>query len=64
MKIIFIAAGSSTRLGKYTESIPKGLLKIHDKSIIQTQLDLFKHRTVRNEKGNKMVIYQKAYLIR
>ena len=42
MKIIIIAAGSSTRLGKETLDIPKGLLKINDKSIIETQLDLFK----------------------
>tara|TARA_Y100000996_G_scaffold9262_1_gene7656 strand:+ start:1115 stop:1867 length:753 start_codon:yes stop_codon:yes gene_type:complete len=48
MKIIFIAAGSSTRLGKYTESIPKGLLKIHDKSIIQTQLDLFNENKIKD----------------
>jgi choline kinase len=42
MKIIIIAAGSSTRLGKEILDIPKGLLKINDKSIIETQLDLFK----------------------
>ena len=32
MKIIFIAAGSSTRLGENTYNIPKGLLKINDVS--------------------------------
>ena len=42
MKIIIIAAGSSTRLEKETTDIPKGLLKINDKSIIEIQLDLFK----------------------
>ena len=42
MRVIIIAAGSSTRLGKETLDIPKGLLKINDKSIIETQLDLFK----------------------
>ena len=41
MKIIIIAAGSSVRLGKETLDIPKGLLKITDKSIIEMQLDLF-----------------------
>ena len=41
MKIIIIAAGSSTRLGKETSDIPKGLLKINDKSIIEIQLELF-----------------------
>ena len=42
MKIIIIAAGSSTRLSKETLDVPKGLLKINDKSIIEMQLDLFK----------------------
>ena len=42
MKIIIIAAGSSTRLGKEIKDVPKGLLKINDKSIIEIQLDLFK----------------------
>jgi len=42
MKIIIIAAGLSTRLGKETLDVPKGLLKINDKSIIEIQLDLFK----------------------
>jgi len=42
MRIIIIAAGSSTRLSKETANTPKGLLKINDKSIIDFQLDLFK----------------------
>ncbi len=42
MKIIIIAAGSSTRLSKEILDIPKGLSKINGKSIIETQLDLFK----------------------
>ena len=42
MRIIIIAAGSSTRLAKETANTPKGLLKINDKSIIDFQLDLFK----------------------
>ena len=42
MKIIIIAAGSSTRLSKEILDIPKGLSKINDKSIIEIQLDLFK----------------------
>ena len=41
MKVIIIAAGSSTRLAKETSDIPKGLLKINDKSIIEIQLELF-----------------------
>ena len=41
MKVIIIAAGSSTRLAKETSGVPKGLLKISGKSIIEIQLDLF-----------------------
>ena len=41
MKIIILAAGSSTRLCKETPDIPKGLLKINDRSIIEIQLELF-----------------------
>ena len=41
MKIIIIAAGWATRLGKETIDITKGLLKITKKSIIEMQLDLF-----------------------
>ena len=42
MKVIIIAAGSATRLGKLTEGKPKGLLEINGKSIIQRQIELFK----------------------
>ena len=42
MKVIIIAAGSSTRLGKLTEKKPKGLLEINGKSILQRQIELFK----------------------
>ena len=41
MKVIIIAAGSSTRLAKETSGVPKGLLKINGKSIIEIQLELF-----------------------
>lgn len=42
MKAIIIAAGSAIRLGKKTEKLPKGLLKINGTSIIERQLSLFK----------------------
>ena len=41
MKVIIIAAGSSARLANETHDVPKGLLKINDKSIIEIQLELF-----------------------
>ena len=44
MKIIIISAGSATRLGEYTEDLPKGLLKVNNKSIIDIQIDLFKKK--------------------
>jgi len=42
MKIIILAAGSSTRLGNLTTDLPKGLLEINSKSIIGHQIELFK----------------------
>ena len=42
MKVIIIAAGSSTRLGNLTEEIPKRLLKINNKSILEIQIQQFK----------------------
>ena len=48
MRVIIIAAGSSTRLAKETLGISKGLLKINDKPIIQIQLDLFKKNQLSN----------------
>lgn len=46
MKVIFIAAGSSTRLGKKTLNFPKGLLKINNNSIIGIQLNLFRKKNL------------------
>jgi len=48
MKIIFIAAGSSTRLGTKILNFPKGLIKINNISIIGIQLDLFKNKKIDN----------------
>ena len=42
MRIIIIAAGSGTRLGKLTEKKPKGLLEINGKSIIERQIEIFR----------------------
>tara|TARA_Y100000590_G_C15741321_1_gene1020357 strand:+ start:863 stop:1618 length:756 start_codon:yes stop_codon:yes gene_type:complete len=44
MKIIFIAAGSSTRLRGHTLDLPKGMLMINDNSIIGIQIDLFRSK--------------------
>ena len=46
MKAIIIAAGAATRLGKITQELPKGLLEINGKTIIQRQIELFKKNNV------------------
>jgi len=42
MKAIILAAGMGTRLGKYTENLPKGMLKFAGKSLIERQLGVLK----------------------
>jgi len=42
MKLIIIAAGSSNRLRNHTKELPKGLLEINGKSILERQILLFK----------------------
>lgn len=46
MKVIIIAAGSATRLGKLTENKPKGLLEINGKSILTRQIELFEKNDI------------------
>ena len=46
MKVIIISAGSATRLGNLTEEIPKGLLKINNKSILEIQIQQFKKNNI------------------
>lgn len=46
MKVIILAAGSGTRLGKYTKDCPKGMLFIDGKTLIQRQLDLFRSKGI------------------
>lgn len=41
MKAIIIAAGSSTRLSNLTKNLPKGLLDINSKTILERQLSIF-----------------------
>lgn len=42
MKAIIIAAGLGSRLNPYTDEIPKPLVKIGDKTILSSQLEVFK----------------------
>lgn len=46
MKAIIIGAGSGTRLREHTKNIPKPLLKINGKPLIQHQIDLFKKNNI------------------
>ena len=46
MRVIIIAAGSSTRLGEITKEIPKGLLDINGKTILDRQISLFKKNKI------------------
>ncbi len=48
MKALIISAGSATRLGNLTQEIPKGLLKIHNKSILEIQIEQFKKKNISN----------------
>ena len=41
MKAIILAAGSGTRLKKYTENLPKGMLSFMGKTIIERQLEIY-----------------------
>ena len=42
MKAIILAAGQGTRLKKYTENIPKGMLKFKGKTIIERQIETYR----------------------
>lgn len=41
MKAIILAAGQGTRLKKYTENLPKGMLVFEGKTIIERQIELY-----------------------
>ena len=67
MKAIILAAGEGSRMGKLTQNIPKPLVKVNGKSIIERQLSILKQNKILdviiitgsyNEKFNfKNVVY-------
>ncbi len=46
MKVIIIAAGSAKRFGSQTKEIPKGLLDINGKSILERQIDILNNNNI------------------
>lgn len=42
MKAIILAAGQGTRLKKYTEDLPKGMLEFMGKTIIERQIEMYR----------------------
>ena len=46
MKAIFIAAGRGSRLGSLTEDLPKPLVDINGKSIIERQIELLRKKNI------------------
>lgn len=41
MKAVILAAGQGTRLKKYTENLPKGMLEFAGKTIIERQIETY-----------------------
>lgn len=48
MKAIIIAAGSAKRLGSQTKELPKGLLDINGKSILERQIQIMKKNGIQD----------------
>ena len=46
MKAIIIAAGEGSRMGKLTQNIPKPLVTVNGKSIIERQLSILKQNSI------------------
>lgn len=48
MKALILAAGQGTRLKKYTENLPKGMLSFMGKTIIERQIELYRKCGIEN----------------
>ncbi|MCR5260458.1 MAG: phosphocholine cytidylyltransferase family protein [Candidatus Gastranaerophilales bacterium] len=46
MKAIILAAGRGTRMGKYTENLPKGMLVFENKTLIERQIETLRQAGV------------------
>ena len=47
MKAVILAAGMGTRLRPVTEKIPKGLIKINEKTLLEYSLDILNEYKIR-----------------
>lgn len=47
MKAIILAAGQGTRLKKYTRDLPKGMLMFMGKTIIERQIEMYRHAGIK-----------------
>ena len=48
MKAIILAAGQGTRLKKYTQNLPKGMLEFQGKTIIERQIEIYRNCGIEN----------------
>ena len=48
MKAIFIAAGSGSRLGDITKNVPKPMVLVNGKSILERQISILKKNNINN----------------
>lgn len=48
MKAVILAAGQGTRLKKYTENLPKGMLAFDGKTIIERQIETYHRRGIKD----------------
>lgn len=48
MKVIIIGAGSGARIGEFAKELPKSLIEVNGKSILEKQISLFKNHHISN----------------
>jgi len=48
MRAIILAAGSGTRLGSFGKNIPKGMITIFDKTLLERQIEIFHNCGIEN----------------
>ena len=48
MKAMILAAGQGTRLKKYTENLPKGMLSFMGQTIIERQIEMYRKCGIEN----------------